>query len=202
VGDDESGAVFTSLNGGASWQSTTLPYAKKFYESPQGWLLGAGGTVECPSSSNSFISLNGGSSWSPVQVSGPVYNFAVNGFGDILLGSDGFFRSTNSGGTFQPVGPNRAHVYAVASIGNTIVAVTAIDSCFWRYWRSADGGTSWSEIDQKVRFNKPDAFFLLKRVSDDRIWLSLGYQTDEDDAVDKSGCANTLPSALFLILTR
>ncbi len=186
VGDDESGAVFTSLNGGASWQSTTLPYAKKFYESPQGWLLGAGGTVECPSSSNSFISLNGGSSWSPVQVSGPVYNFAVNGFGDILLGSDGFFRSTNSGGTFQPVGPNRAHVYAVASIGNTIVAVTAIDSCFWRYWRSADGGTSWSEIDQKVRFNKPDAFFLLKRVSDDRIWLSLGYQTDEDDAVDKS----------------
>jgi photosystem II stability/assembly factor-like uncharacterized protein len=187
VGDETSGTLFKSTDTGTTWHTASLPYAKKLFEAPQGWLFGAGGTLENPSASNSFISLNGGGSWSPIDINGPIYNFAVNADGDIFIGSDGLFRSTNSGGSFQSIAPNRAHVYAVVSTSdNNLFAVTATDSSFWRFWRSADSGINWSEIDKKRSLNDPDTFSALKLVQDDRIWLVLGYQTDADAAIDKN----------------
>ena len=186
VGDSVSGVISRSTDGGQSWLSTTLPYAKKLYESPQGWLLGAGATREHAAAENSFISLNGGGSWSPIDVGNPVYNFAVNTQGVIFLGSDGFFRSTDSGGSFQPLSPNRAHVYALAAADNYLLAVTGTDSSFWRFWRSDNGGDNWSEIDKAKRLDDPDVFYALKAVKDERLWLVLGYRTDQDEEIDKN----------------
>jgi len=187
VGDEAAGVIYTSNDGGQAWQSTTLPYSKNLFESPQGWLLGAGAAVDSPDLGNSFISLNGGGSWSPISVDAPVYNIAVSAQGDLFLGSDGFFLSTNSGGSFLPISPNHAQVYAVASTSdNALLAVTATDSSFWRFWRSPDSGASWYEIDKQAHFDNPAMFYALKPVQGKRIWLALGYQTDQDAEIDKS----------------
>ena len=187
IGDDGAGVIYYSNDAGQSWHSTTLPYSKNLFESPQGWLLGAGAAVGNPALGNSFISLNGGGSWSPIAIDAPVYNIAVSPQGDIFVGSDGFFRSTNSGGSFQPISPNHAHVYAVASTSdNALLAVTGVDSSFWRFWRSPDGGMTWYELDKQSRFGNPAMFYALKPAQGKRLWLVLGYQTDQDAEIDKS----------------
>lgn len=187
VGDETGGAIYDSIDGGQAWQATTLPYSKQLFESPQGWLLGAGATLDSPVAGNSFISLNGGGAWTPIAIDVPVYNIAVGPQGDIFVGSDGFFRSTNSGGSFQPIAPNHAHVYSVVSTSdNGLLAVTGIDSSFWRFWRSPNGGATWHEIDKQTQFGNPAMFYALKPAPGNRLWLALGYQTDQDVEIDKS----------------
>lgn len=177
-------AVFKSMNKGQSWSRTKLPFVQSFYESPQGWLFGAGSANGKIVAGTSFISQNDGDTWNPIDVGFPVYTFAVSSEGKIYVGSDGLFISNDSGASFTNPTPPNAMVHTVLNAAlNNLFCVTGIDKRYSRYWFSATNGESWIEIDKKVVFNQPRTFFNAKIVSQNRIWLLLGYSAGADTTV-------------------
>ncbi|MBN1465911.1 VCBS repeat-containing protein [candidate division KSB1 bacterium] len=175
VAGDESGHILKSADAGQTWTRTDLPFAHSLYESPQGWLLGAGFS-NGGRRGTSFISLSGGTSWQAVDINLPIYAFAVNRDGKIFAGSDGLFVSTDNGVSFANISPQQARVFRIISDSrDRLFCVTGIDERYSRYWHSDDQGTSWTEIDRKNTLDQPLAFFTARFITNDRLWLLLGY---------------------------
>ena len=179
--------VLKSTDAGVTWDATSLPFVHSFYESPQGWLFGAGAAPGYLASGTSFVTATNGNSWTPIDFGLPVYGFAVTSDGKIFAASDGLFFSTNNAVSFQNISSAHPTVYKVLNPSpDQLFCVTGIDKKFCRFWYSSTDGASWTEINKKSVFNQPATFIDAKLVRRNLIWLLLGYSASGDSTIIKS----------------
>ncbi len=151
--------IYRSLDTGKSWSVVHALNVNILYSLGSLCFAGTGSGIR--------VTSENGSIWISSNLDTTAINaFATNGRW-LFAGGKDFYRSSDSGVTWQLLSSALPEVLSIAAVDSNTIVIGTRDG---GVWRSSDGGISWSDTGLDVQkshknwFENPKTFFFIKRI--------------------------------------